>query len=124
MNSIDNLLKFGEASAGNPRTFWAVRQLYEFHRFGIINAKGLYFCLREFMPDEHTPVSRELTAPPGAAIVASKSIFSIEFIELSAFFAVALAIFGLRAEASPNFRRSSIEFIELSHFFAQVILFS
>ena len=43
MNSIDGLLKFGEASARNPRTFWAVRRLYEFHRFGIKNAKGLYF---------------------------------------------------------------------------------
>ena len=78
---------------------------------------------REVVPDEHTPVSRELTAPPGGSIVASKSIFSIEFIELSAFFVVASAIFGLRAEASPNFKRKSIEFIELSHFFALVIFF-
>ena len=43
MNSIDDLLKFGEASARNPGTFWAVRQLYEFYRFGMKNAKGLYF---------------------------------------------------------------------------------
>ena len=45
MNSIDNRLKFGEASARNPGKFWAVRQLYEFHRFGIKNAKGLYFLM-------------------------------------------------------------------------------
>ena len=83
----------------------------------------ILFDLREFVPDEHTPVSRELTAPPGAAIVASKSIVSIEFIELSAFFAVALAIFGLPAEAYPNFKRLSIEIIELSHVFAPVIFF-
>ena len=59
MNSIDDLLKFGEASAGNPRTFWAVRQLYEFHRFGIKNAKGLYFFA--FFYEEVLPERKSAT---------------------------------------------------------------
>ncbi len=69
------------------------------------------------MPDEHHFRFRETTSVPGATIFASKSIFSIEFIELSLIFVVASAIFGLRAEASLNFRMKSIEFVELSHFY-------
>ena len=48
MNSIDFLSKFQEASSGNPRTFWVMRQLYELHRFGIKNAKGVYFSTKKY----------------------------------------------------------------------------
>ena len=67
------------------------------------------------MPDEHTPVSRKLRAHPCAAVVASKSIFSIEFVELSSTFVLASTIFGLALDASRNFMQKSLEFIELSH---------
>ena len=46
------------------------------------------------MPDEHTPVSRKLRAHPAGAVVASKSTFSIEFVELSSTFVLASNIFG------------------------------
>ena len=59
MNSIDNRLKFGEASARNPGKFWAVRQLYEFHRFGIINAKGLYFFAFFYEKDNRSEKVRQ-----------------------------------------------------------------
>ena len=59
MNSIDGLLKFGDASARHPGTFWGVRQLYEFHRFGIKNAKGLYFSA--FFYEEVLPERKSAT---------------------------------------------------------------
>ena len=71
------------------------------------------------MLDEHTPVSRKLRAHPCAAGAASKSIFSMEFVELSSIFVLASIIFGLRLDASRNFMQKSLEFIELSHFFEQ-----
>ena len=81
-------------------------------------------CLREFVPDEHTPVSRKLRAHPSAAVVASKSIFSIEFVELSSTFVLASTIFGLPLDASRNFMPKFMEFVELSHFFEHFLDFA
>ena len=75
------------------------------------------------MPDEHTPVSRKLRAHPSAAVVASKSIFSIEFVELSSTFVLASTIFGLPLDATRNFMPKFMEFVELSHFFERSLDF-
>ena len=43
MNSNDFCMKFAEASRGNPRPLFRVRQLHEFQRRELNCAKGLYF---------------------------------------------------------------------------------